>query len=168
MEQENQNTKPDYTTVEGLKQHPLFGRLDLKHQQFLLAYIELKEDRLAAVRAVTQCRTPNSISNAASRFLANDDMRQLLRIYYQCEIEPLPANKRRFVGALTAKLSDPNISTSDFISIARMAASIAGWEANKFNRIVAKAPIEKEKSHTVDQLVQKMEEERKRGNISDE
>jgi len=153
---------PDYTTVEGLKQHPLFVRLKLKKQRWLLAYIELKGDRIAATRAVTACRTHNSLAVEASRCLADSAVRQLIRIHYGCEMEPLPANKKRFVGALTEKLSDPTLSTAEFERIARLAANIAGWETQRYKRIAAKAPIE-EKPQTVDELVLQLEKERKKG-----
>lgn len=107
---------PDYKTVEGLKLHPLFQLLSRKQQEFVLAFIELKGDRVAAAKQVYSAKKPDAV---AMRALRTAYIRQLLAIHYGYDADQARMTKTELAGLIAARLR--KISTSD-----RSFAELAG------------------------------------------
>jgi hypothetical protein len=162
--QESAEIKPNYQTVEGLKQHPLYLLLTDKQQKFVLAYIELKGDRVEAARVAYGGKKPQL---AAIRALNTAYIRDLLATFYGYKQDLVPMGKQELKTLIAARLRKGTCSDGTFGRLTDHLIELSGWGRSKRNAGLGRPPeseretIAVESIPEVDALVRQIEAAKK-------
>jgi hypothetical protein len=161
--------KPDYHTIEGIKLHPLFLFLTAKQQVFLTHYLAT-QNRIEASRKAYGEKTPELIS---LRTLRSSVVRQLIAIYYGFDPDCVPVSRVEVVGLITKRLRDPDLDDKLFVRLLDHLLNLKvnrpkGLKYKKAQDPIADAvmevpeqPGEDITDESIDQLVKRLEAERK-------
>lgn len=102
-------------SLDDLKAHPLFKLLTTKQQQFVLVYIELGGDRVAAVKRVYG---ENKGEPLAMRCIRTAHIRKLIAFYYGYEVDQASMGKPELAMLISARLRRPETNDSTFVRLA--------------------------------------------------
>lgn len=152
---------PDYQTIEGLKQHPLYGLLTGKQQDFLISYLETKGDRSKAIIAAGFKNRRSDV--AAMRMLRSAYVRKLISIYYGYEFDQAPMTKGELSGLISARLRDSKVSDAMFSRLTDSFIELNFLKRPKMGRPTLEEAEEVMDAGTqsVNDLVHQIEQERK-------
>lgn len=163
----------NYQTIEGLKKHPLFALLTSKQQKFLIAFIESNGDRHFAAKTALQAKEGRSAETASVRMLRVTGLRKLLSVYYGYEAEQSPMTRSEFTGLIAARLRKVELRDATFTRLAEIFIEQKNWKRKSDPRreeiLGDVLPKESDTEPvaaaelSVDDLVRKLEEERKNG-----
>jgi hypothetical protein len=122
--------KTDADKLEALKQHPLFGQLTLKQQDFLLRYIEYKGNGRRAAKTVFKTKDDKSADYQSRKLLRRWEVRKLLTVYGKFSFEGYLMNRDEALHLISEKLRDA-IDIKSFVDLMRFLSKLQGWEDRK-------------------------------------
>jgi len=122
--------KPDYSSLEGLKLHPLWSLLTRKQALFLEAYISNGGDRFQAVR--DSYGQKGNLDVTAMRLLRNGYVRKLVAIHYGYSQDLGPIGKKELTDLVAARLRKENLQDTVFTRLVEYILILRGWK--KFGR----------------------------------
>ena len=159
---------PNYRTLEGLKQHPLFNLLTARQQKFLVAYIENNGDREAAVRSAGFRTRNGKFDQEAMRLLRSAYIRKLTAIFYGYNIDQAPMSRQELIGLISARLRKPEASDTIFSRLVDQFLELSQRNRKKQGRPTTEEGIENNDASAdhIDKLVQQLEKERLNGHIN--
>jgi len=151
--------QPNYQTVEGIQQHPLFKSMTDKQQRFAVKFFETG-DRLAAVYAGygTHFKNEKAARIRAHRVLRYSTMTKLLNIF-EGEIKDRGAvTKQELIELTSCRLREKDLTIDEFLQLSRLFLQVQQWRKKKSNS----SQSSRDEAEDVISLVQKMEKERNR------
>jgi hypothetical protein len=123
--------KTDADKIDALKQHPLFGQLTLKQQDFLLRYIEYKGNARRAAKAVFKTKDDKSADYQSRKLLRRWEVRKLLTVYGKFSFEGYLVTRDEALHLISEKLRDGTIDIKSFVDLMRFISKLQGWEDRK-------------------------------------
>lgn len=159
-----------YRTVEGLQTHPLFMMLTTAQQCFVIEYITHGHKEEAVHRAFPNNKRADI---KAIQLLRNQYIRELLSDHYGYSMDRAPLGRQELMGLIANRLRDPGTHNTEFNKLSELFLSLR-QKPQKYPRVVPVVEPEEEKEPeeiepepeeipTIDDLVRRIESERKNG-----
>jgi phage terminase small subunit len=153
---------PDYRTLEGLVQHPLYQLLTLRQQAFVRAFIESKGNREFAVKqAGLSSKRPDV---EAMKQLRTAYIRKLIATYYGYDVDQTPMSRTELAGLIAARLRMPGIKDTDFRHLSEQLISLMEHRRHRGRpRKDEGEQVAQDAESEIDKLVKQIEKEKQDG-----
>jgi hypothetical protein len=152
----------DYTTLEGLKTHPLWEQLTEKQATFLEQFILTGNKVESALEAYDTTSRTSAVALAHTA-LKGYEVKTLLSLYRGYSIRGSHVTRTELLSLISDRLRSEKLSISEFRNLSAVYADVKGWRISKQKRgtnLLDKDPEDLKSSLQLMQLVQQYEHER--------
>jgi hypothetical protein len=149
----------DFTTIEGIAQHPDFIELTESQKVFLLGFFELNGDAPAATR-IAYGGNPRTLEARARRLIHLPRIRRLISVHSGVKDIAGHMGKYELEEMIAARLrTERDMPLPMFRSLTRDLAILQGWHDQKAEDRTKNIQREVDDPRDVDSLVRKLEKE---------